>query len=92
MNVIMPVVPGGIVPSLRDSCRMLRLPGTDVPGYRLYRPYGTAASLCKKNISKAGPLKPQISALRSPGFPVETRGVGVLHATLSTESRTRGRR
>jgi hypothetical protein len=64
MNVIMPVVPGGIVPSLRDSCRMLRLPGTDVPGYRLYRPYGTAASLCKKNISKAGPLKPQISPLR----------------------------
>jgi hypothetical protein len=36
MNVIVPVVlGGGFVPSLRDSRRILRLPGTDVPGYRL---------------------------------------------------------
>jgi hypothetical protein len=34
----------------------------------------------------------QIPPLRSPVFPVETRGVGDLHAALSTESRTRGRR
>jgi hypothetical protein len=43
MNVIVPVVPGGFVPSLRDSRRILRLPGTDVPGYRLCRPYGTGS-------------------------------------------------
>ena len=36
--------------------------------------------------------KPQVPPLRSPGFPVETRGVEDLHAALSTESRTRGRR
>ena len=34
----------------------------------------------------------QISPLRSPGFPVETRGFEHMHAALSTESRTRGRR
>jgi len=32
----------------------------------------------------------QIPPLRSPGFPVENRGVDDLHAALSTESRTRG--
>ena len=36
--------------------------------------------------------EPQVSPLRSPGFPVETRGVEDLHTALSTESRTRGRR
>jgi len=35
---------------------------------------------------------PQFSPLRSPGFPVETRDFDDLHAALSTESRTRGRR
>ena len=39
-----------------------------------------------------GAAKPQVPPLRSPGFPVETRGVEDLHAALSTESRTRGRR
>jgi hypothetical protein len=34
----------------------------------------------------------QISPLRSPGFPVETRGFDDLHAALFTESRIRGRR
>ena len=34
----------------------------------------------------------QIAPLRYPGFPVEFRGVDELHAGLSTESRTRGRR
>jgi hypothetical protein len=33
----------------------------------------------------------EISPLRSPGFPVETRGFDDLHAALFTESRTRGR-
>jgi hypothetical protein len=33
----------------------------------------------------------QIPPLRSPGFPVETGGVGELHAAFLTESRTRGR-
>jgi hypothetical protein len=33
-----------IVSSLRDSYINLRLPGTSVPGYRLYRPYGTAGA------------------------------------------------
>jgi hypothetical protein len=36
--------------------------------------------------------EPQISPLRSPGFPVKTRGFDDLHAALFTESRTRGRR
>jgi hypothetical protein len=36
--------------------------------------------------------EPQVAPLRSPGFPVENRGVGNLHAALSTESRTRGSR
>jgi hypothetical protein len=31
----------GFVPSLRDSPINLSLPGTNVPGYRLLRPYGT---------------------------------------------------
>jgi hypothetical protein len=34
----------------------------------------------------------QIPPLRSPGFTVENRGFDDLHAALSTESRTRGRR
>jgi hypothetical protein len=38
------------------------------------------------------PGEPQISPLRSPGFPVETRDFDDLHAALSTESRTRERR
>jgi hypothetical protein len=29
--------------SLRDSLHILSLPGTDVPGYRLFRPSGTAS-------------------------------------------------
>jgi hypothetical protein len=46
-----------------------------------------------KNISKKGPLTPQISPLRSPpGFPVENSGVDDLHAALFKESRTRGPR
>jgi hypothetical protein len=35
----------------------------------------------------AGRGKPQIPRLRSPGFPVETRGFDDLHAALFTESR-----
>jgi hypothetical protein len=35
--------------------------------------------------------EPQVPPLRSPGFPVKTRGVEGLYAALSTESRTRGR-
>ena len=42
--------------------------------------------------SQEGTAEPQISPLRSPGFPVETRGFDDLHAALFTESRTRGRR
>ena len=38
------------------------------------------------------PREPQVPPLRSPGFPVETRGFDALHAALSTESRKRGRR
>jgi len=33
----------GIVPSLRDCLINFILPGTDVPGYRLLRPYGTVS-------------------------------------------------
>jgi hypothetical protein len=33
------------VPSLRDSPQTFSLPGTHVPGYRLFRPYGTASLL-----------------------------------------------
>ena len=33
-----------------------------------------------------------IPSLRSPGFPVKTRGFAGLHAALLKESRTRGRR
>ena len=36
--------------------------------------------------------EPQVPPLRSPGFPVDARGVGDLHTALSTESRIRGRR
>jgi hypothetical protein len=36
--------------------------------------------------------QPQISPLRSPGFPVETCGVDCLPAALFKESRKRGRR
>jgi hypothetical protein len=39
-----------------------------------------------------GTAEPQISALRSPGFPVKTRDFDDLHSALFTESRTRGRR
>jgi hypothetical protein len=35
--------------------------------------------------------EPQVPPLRSPGFPVESRGFDDLHAALSTESRKRGR-
>jgi hypothetical protein len=31
------------VPSLRDSPHKLILPGTDVPGYRLFRPRSTSS-------------------------------------------------
>jgi hypothetical protein len=47
--------------------------------------------LSKKHFQE-GTAEPQISPLRSPGFPVETRGFDDLHAALFTESRTRGRR
>jgi hypothetical protein len=43
----------------------------------------TAHSLCPK-------VKQQVPPLRSPGFPVEVRGVGELHAAFRIESRTRG--
>ena len=43
-------------------------------------------------LGAATPRRLQIPPLRSPGFPVETRGVVDLHAALFTESRTRGRR
>jgi hypothetical protein len=33
----------GYVPSLRASPRILRLPGTDVPGYSLSRPRSTGS-------------------------------------------------
>jgi len=36
-------------------------------------------------------LKPQVPPLRYPRFPVETGGVGELHAAFFTESRTHGR-
>src|ERR1700677_3852948 len=39
-----------------------------------------------------GDGEPQVPPLRSPVFPVETRGVRDLHAALSTESCTCGRR
>jgi hypothetical protein len=39
-----------------------------------------------------GATKPRVPPLRSPRFPVETRGFDDLHAALSTESRRRGRR
>jgi hypothetical protein len=45
-----------------------------------------------KKIRCGGPVTPQVPPLRSPGFPVETRGFDDLHAALSAESRTRGRR
>jgi hypothetical protein len=35
---------GSIVSSLRDSYINLSQPGTPVPGYRLYRPCGTAGA------------------------------------------------
>jgi hypothetical protein len=36
-------------------------------------------------------LKPQVPPLRSPGFPVEVRGLGEHPAAFLTESRKRGR-
>ena len=46
-------------------------------------------------LTERGPLcrirgAPQIPRLRSPGFPVELRGVDTLHAPFFTERRTRG--
>jgi hypothetical protein len=41
--------------------------------------------------SATGDEQPQVPPLRSPGFPVETRGFADLHAALFKESRTRGR-
>jgi hypothetical protein len=52
-----------------------------------------AKEALSKNIPREGPLKPQISPLRSsPGFPVETVALIDLHAALFKESRTRGPR
>jgi hypothetical protein len=51
-------------------------------------PLSSVARICFEVEAK----KPQVPPLRSPGFPVETRGFDDLHAALSTESRTRGRR
>jgi hypothetical protein len=46
MNDFKPIAHPGlrIVSSLRDSYINLSLPGTPVPGYRLYRPCGTAGA------------------------------------------------
>ena len=46
MNDFKPIAyPGcAIVSSLRDSYINLSLPGTPVPGYRLYHPCGTAGA------------------------------------------------
>jgi hypothetical protein len=39
----------------------------------------------------ARPNEPQVPPLRSPGFPVETRGFNHLHAVSFTGNRIRGR-
>jgi hypothetical protein len=47
-----------------------------------------------KALSKTFPrkrLQPEISPLRFPGFPMETRGFDDLRAALFTESRAHGR-
>ena len=54
--------------------------GRDDKGKGRYRPW-----------LRSGDGKPQISPLRSPGFPVKARGFDGLHAALFTESRTRSR-
>ena len=51
------------VPSLRDSPQTLGLPGTDVPGYRLFRPYGTASLLASKLLQTSGRLRQGIQLL-----------------------------
>jgi hypothetical protein len=47
--------------------------------------------VCRGSVS-SGRKESQVLPLRSPGFPVATRGFDDLHAALFTESRTRGRR
>jgi hypothetical protein len=54
------------------------------------RVHETPTKLCRKHFQERA-AEPQVPPLRSPGFPVETRGVGDLYAALFTESRTRGR-
>jgi hypothetical protein len=51
---------------------------------------GSSGSLSGKDLREPQ-CALQIPPLRSPGFPVESRGVDEVHAALSTESRTRGR-
>jgi len=41
----------GIVPSLRDSRINLSQPGTDVPGYRLFRPHSTSSGQALRDCS-----------------------------------------
>jgi len=45
--------------------------------------------LCRKHFQE-GSAEPQISPLRSPGFPVESCGVDSLHAVSFTGNRSRG--
>ena len=54
-----------IVSSLRDSYINLRLPGTPVPGYRLYRPYGTAGA---EGLQARSRLMAESKTTSLPGF------------------------
>jgi len=76
-----------------DGCPILRAlcEGWDSQSHPLTSHGKQTCSLGDLGFSVGG-KKPQVPPLRSPGFPVETRGVEDLHAALSTESRTRGRR
>jgi hypothetical protein len=59
----------GSVPSLRDSPHTLSIPGTSVPGYRLYRPYGTRPhTLIHTRHFRAG-LQAVPSLRDSPSYP-----------------------
>ena len=53
--------------------------------------YHSAAGLLRRKTFPGKSIHTEISPLRSPGFPVETRGFEDLHAALFKESRTRGR-
>ena len=74
----------------RREQREVGNPGRDDKGrVATFREVG---DLDGQNIGAATLRRLQIPRLRSPGFPVETRGFDGLHAALFTESRTRGRR